>query len=77
MSKPIMTDIGLFTGRGGTWLISNGEFPFDDCDDRCTNDAKRERVIKHWQQRVERWRKTDERRRRLGMTWAQYYASNS
>lgn len=74
--KPIMTNLGLFDAQGRTWLVSDGTFPFDHCDDRTTSAAKRQRVIELWEKRLGRYQAANTRRQRAGMTWAQYYQAD-
>lgn len=52
--KPIMRDDGLYTAKGNDWLISDGEFPFGDCDDQCTSEQSRLRLRRHWETRKTR-----------------------
>lgn len=73
MNKPIMTDGGLFTASGQVWLVSDGEFPFNDCDDRTTSDSARVSIMTRWADRVRRRQQADRRRQALGLTWDQYY----
>jgi hypothetical protein len=65
--KPIMTDWGLLTADGHHWLVSDGEFPFDDCDDRCTSHA-RERNRRDWERRKAAAAKLEEDAVTRGMT---------
>ena len=74
MSKPIMTNLGLFTASCHAWLYgADGDFPFDDCDDRTTSPQKRAEVIAGFGRDKAAWHKRNNRRKRIGLTWEQYY----
>ncbi len=70
---PIMTDLGLFLPDGHAWLISDGEFPFDACDDRTSSPVIRASIVAGWNRRKALYAAADSARRRLGMSWAEYY----
>ena len=75
-AKPIITNSGLFTANGRFWLISDGPFPFDNCDDRTTDPGARWAVEANYWSRLEHHARADLRRQALGMTWAQYYQAD-
>lgn len=76
-TRPIMTDAALFTWDGHFWLVSDGEFPFDDCQDKCSSDRHRESVKADWRRRVALAEKRNAERLKLSLTWAQYYSERS
>lgn len=73
----IMTDWGLLTDEGHHWLISDGEFPFDACDDRCTSDRARQRNRADWARRKANRAETERQAAACNMTLSQWYADRS